>query len=910
VAEGWPGFRYTYLGYKLASLTNSEGERVVYGYSGGVTSVTQTGPGSPVQRFQYEGRDAAGVYHTRFWNPLGEERLYAYDALGRLLERREVASAETTTWAWSGERCVAHTLPNGATTTWSFLGDDAQLRTDPSGNSVAFSYQPSGVDRENPRVRPLALSTDSLGAIETRSYDAAGRLVERSSGAGDVTSFSWAQGMLASETSQGITRSFSQYGEHGHAVQVDAVGVTQLRVFDAVGNLVQGAGDGPVAGGVQLRAFDADRNLAALTLVPLPSAGGAETIALEYRSDGQRTRVLRGGDDHEFGYDAFGRMLEQRERTDGVWQITRFGYDVASRLSFVERPNGMREELTFGPADRVTRLQRLRGGALEGTLVFAYEDGQLLEIDDSQSGLERYAYDAAGRRVTTTFAGGERIETQYDQRSRASAESFVAAQGALLTTLLYEHDLVDRRVGVSDASGELWGASHANGRLSELRYGNGLVRSFSYRSDGVPDGTVTRDGAGAVLESTTLETGLVLDDEAVYRIHQRATTTTHGAVDVTTVEDYELLPFPDGFPGSAVGPRIAAWNDGLSAGEDYVFDARSNLLAMGDTQFEYNAERNRLLGVSRGGETVGSYTYDAAGFATSRNGEPLQWNAAGRLLAHGSDNLVWDGLGRLRSVQVAGVTAHFAFGGRAQADAAGNPLALDLGDVVVGLAGVQRYRHLDFRGNVKFVSDDAGEVVAHYRYAPFGLDAVFGADTDPVRFVARPEIGELMLLGARVYDPAVGRFLSPDPLFQTVNQFAYTLGNPIWFSDADGQEGDPVADGISAAGAALSALGRTLALSADPRAQALGEILMVIGAWLVALAAAMRLRGTAGAMTSPTLGGGGGGSGGGPGGTGCSPAALSALPDLPGWLRLLLPLQLLLGWLELRRRRRRAGSLA
>jgi hypothetical protein len=92
--------------------------------------------------------------------------------------------------------------------------------------------------------------------------------------------------------------------------------------------------------------------------------------------------------------------------------------------------------------------------------------------------------------------------------------------------------------------------------------------------------------------------------------------------------------------------------------------------------------------------------------------------------------------------------------------------------------------------------------------------------------------------------------------------------------------------------------------------------LLLLGAILVALAAALRLqrsvafRGVSGLSGFGGGGTGGGGSGGGTGGTGCSPAALSALPELPGWLRLLLPLQLLLGWLELRRRRRRAGSLS
>jgi hypothetical protein len=49
--------------------------------------------------------------------------------------------------------------------------------------------------------------------------------------------------------------------------------------------------------------------------------------------------------------------------------------------------------------------------------------------------------------------------------------------------------------------------------------------------------------------------------------------------------------------------------------------------------------------------------------------------------------------------------------------------------------------------------------------------------------------------------------------------------------------------------------------------------------------------------------GGGGGGGGGGVGAGCSPAALTALPEARGWLRFLIPLQLVLGFLVLRRRR-------
>jgi hypothetical protein len=50
-----------------------------------------------------------------------------------------------------------------------------------------------------------------------------------------------------------------------------------------------------------------------------------------------------------------------------------------------------------------------------------------------------------------------------------------------------------------------------------------------------------------------------------------------------------------------------------------------------------------------------------------------------------------------------------------------------------------------------------------------------------------------------MYDPAVGRFLSPDPSFQLVNQYTYTLGNPIWFADAGGEEPESLTAGADAA---------------------------------------------------------------------------------------------------------------
>jgi RHS repeat-associated protein len=48
-------------------------------------------------------------------------------------------------------------------------------------------------------------------------------------------------------------------------------------------------------------------------------------------------------------------------------------------------------------------------------------------------------------------------------------------------------------------------------------------------------------------------------------------------------------------------------------------------------------------------------------------------------------------------------------------------------------------------------------------------------------------------MNARLYDPALGRFLSPDPYVQApefsqnFNRYAYCLNNPLKYTDEDGK---------------------------------------------------------------------------------------------------------------------------
>jgi len=211
---------------------------------------------------------------------------------------------------------------------------------------------------------------------------------------------------------------------------------------------------------------------------------------------------------------------------------------------------------------------------------------------------------------------------------------------------------------------------------------------------------------------------------------------------------------------------------------------------VGADAFTYNAERNRLLAATVAGETITYDAFDEAGFVTSRNGVPIEWTAGGRLASFGEIHTEWDSLGRAMSWDDGAVSRDFSrWGGRVEVESGGQPIAIDLGFAVLGVqTGSWYYRHLDSRGNVQFISDDSGDIVTYMQYSAYCTYAVHGVGNDGVTFAARPELGDIQLMGARVYDCKTGSFLSKDPVFNVMNQYAYTLGNPIWFSDADGRE--------------------------------------------------------------------------------------------------------------------------
>ena len=105
------------------------------------------------------------------------------------------------------------------------------------------------------------------------------------------------------------------------------------------------------------------------------------------------------------------------------------------------------------------------------------------------------------------------------------------------------------------------------------------------------------------------------------------------------------------------------------------------------------------------------------------------------------------------------------------------------------------YYHLDHLGSLNIASDDGGNRVQAVTYYPFGEVLTNTGTVDlKYKFTGQeydPD-SKLYYFGARYYDPAIARFLSPDSIVQSpgnpqsLARYSYALNNPLAYIDPTG----------------------------------------------------------------------------------------------------------------------------
>jgi RHS repeat-associated protein len=386
------------------------------------------------------------------------------------------------------------------------------------------------------------------------------------------------------------------------------------------------------------------------------------------------------------------------------------------------------------------------------------------------------------------------------------------------TTVLYRRDLLGRIIAAgTPADPKAFGAWSYRGdgalHTETLKAGEGagvtpIERSFGYDPLGRP---VSIDEPAMRLEVSYRQDG----DTA----HPYA----NGGITAETVTYHAA-----GFPAGAVVPSSSATAYTYDAFRRLVrasstgrpvlnveanYDDNGNLTSLAQTgatqTYSYDEGTSRLAKVTPDGSPARAYAHDAAGAVTDAGGAILVHDPATRRMRRGtrgkeSVSVLRDGRGRIV------LTIHGAAKRLTLRDGRG-AILLDRGSASLAAAHIHgttgriglwtggglRAVSKDLRGSTRLLYDPDAKAVAVLSYFAYGEHDPEASSPDALtaairnRYTGQDWLEPLGLYdyGARLYDPTLGRFLSPDPKDETPSPFMYVAGDPVNAVDPDGEGG-------------------------------------------------------------------------------------------------------------------------
>lgn len=624
-------------------------------------------------------------------------------------------------------------------------------------------------------------SVDGLSRTSVRGYDALGRLVSALDPRGYGKKLALdAYGQIVSETD-----ALDQKIQYGY----DAAGRKNLtrtsasmvsRFFDLEGRLKSVSGQEGT-----LETFEYDgwgnlrraKNAAADYIYAYDMAGRltnridvmtGESLRYSYDARGLRIRLDAKAHNVSYAYDAAGRLIHQIVSNSGGTERLRlsYAYDGAGRLTEKHWSKGLSLYVNYDRAHRITNMRYTRSRELSRQAALA------MATSDASSG------------ATNTTSAGEETSVEEGGDSDPDADG-----DPELIAFHYTYDAAGNRLNETRIETLSGGKAETNisrfdydesYRLVYADYGAGSSERFTYDASGNRLETVafarTTDTNGQSLEVKTVSAGVF--DQGNRLIALRTTVSTNS--------------------GTAAGGQKTYKYD--TAGRLVQRTESGGIAAVKTERFIYNDHDQMVRYSVEAGSSYEEtlYAYDPAGMRVKKT-VPLPK----------SDSLVDQTLG----------TA--AKGGVTRYSYDGMNILYENDAFYLGGSQINAYEAIlhpmklamfvkDALGSIRGEQYDAGSV-SRYEYTAYGSAmerSVPEKDKSGWKLgsSARVKTGigftghygdsenGLYYARARFYDPAEGRFLTPDPVDDArrysapgLNVYQYGMNNPMSYWDPDGR---------------------------------------------------------------------------------------------------------------------------
>jgi RHS repeat-associated protein len=522
-------------------------------------------------------------------------------------------------------------------------------------------------------------------------------------------------------------------------------------------------------------------------------------------------------------------------KTYDAWGNTLTSSDPVSSVSYAYHSNGKPKQAT-----------------VEGAVFTMQYDavGNQIALIDPNAGTISYAYDAEGKPLSQTNGNGKVTTNSYDNLRRLTSRvtDGVTTNYTYGTTGNSKQRLVSETMGGNtisytyDNHGRVLTESHqlgtttpylftngyTDGQLTQITYPDGVIVNRQYDAYGnlikvLAKGSAT--GIQQTLWELTGETGTVTTTKLGNTLTATETHNTQGLLtELKTVNGNTVIHDMD-FVFNAITGNLTSRSGMTTSTENFVYDDidrltawQGNEIAYGDNgnithkwdigDYEYNPNNkphalravdndNNLISLKR--QDITYTAFDKVSVLTDTVG-----NDAYRLeVTYGPDLQRWKTvlkkndavtrttiyMGDYEVVTENGTTKqlHYISG------------ASGLAAIYVKQSGQSDqvyYVHKDHLGSIVKLTTANGTEYFKAHYDAWGKRTV---TTNTFKFnrgyTGHEQWDEIKLIdmNGRMYDPILGRFLSPDPFVQmpdfsqNFNRYSYALNNPLKYTDPSGE---------------------------------------------------------------------------------------------------------------------------
>jgi large repetitive protein len=739
----------------------------------------------------------------------GQESQFELDALGQMVRIHE-ATGRSVSFAYASSSPTPTDVIFADGTRHQAVFDLAGRLTDSidrSGRRESAEYDAAG--RPVKRIQFEVKDDGSTNELITRyEYDLNGKLTATIDPLGSRTEYQYdALGRLISTKDSLGNVATRDYDPEGRITRiVDDAGHEYLFRYDVLGRQVESVL--PNGGRLQFE-YDTVGNRIRET----DSLGNSSLFS--YNAIRQLIAVVDAlGNRTEYDYDEFGNIVRIRDARLGV---RTFQYDSHQRLTSM----WIGEDLVI--SRQYSAIGQLEMAMLSTgeTVRYQYnQDGQLSSMSLSDGDDWEFEYSAAGERTSETSASGRR-KFKYDRLGRLTER--IEPDGK---TVRYAYDAAGRVISTQvndqetrfsyDSAGRL-STSLTNGKstqyvydpvgnLIETRFPNGILESRTFNSLNLQESLVLTDNNSNILYSEL--NSFDLAGNLLQQVYGdgKATVFDYDKLGQLVREDHlnnQFVVRSIRYDYDAYGNRI--FKDDSSQGvTQYVYDSNSRLIeTIGPAQERVVFDYTPMGQLKRRDDSTGK-TWDY-------RWNPLGWLSAVTITT--SDQVQehhfgYDYYGNRVSSTSDGVETRFLI------DVSGKTPEViahyrpdESSDVIYQrqqrLNGMSRdgsdyYFHTSRMGSVVAVSGSEASLVNNYRYDAFG-NLLESQQTVENSLLYAGEFRDAAIgldyLGLRYLDTDLGRFISPDPVAglptapTSNNPYLYALNNPLLLNDPSGAIG-------------------------------------------------------------------------------------------------------------------------